>query len=380
MLGHSRQGLLDLEHEPELPWRARDTPTWRLFWGKSVPVKDPFLVELLVSRPVQRLRRIGFLGAIDYLIHGNGQAPHQRRHNRFDHSVNVALLALRYSMLRGLGQDETRLLAAAALLHDVGHGPLSHTLEPIFRKHFQIDHHRSSLAIVQGRSPLGDELPRIFRRHRVSLEGTIALLTGEDKGPHAFLFDSPVNFDTIEAIARCCFFAKTPRPVAPTDFIDAIATRDTFPVDLADRFWTTKEVIYRTVIFSRRGLMADVLSQHFVKRSLQSFRMEDFFLDDVELRRKHPTLFKLLEHVRRHPSASGVESIPLDYDAVIDAGVRHFTVDTAQTVHSSEDLPCRYRQRKENRELSLKLLMGAGVQGRHLQGSLSNDGRTEGPD
>ena len=102
---------------------------------------DPFLTELLLSKPLQRLKDIGFLGALDYIKVSNGSDAHRRRHNRFDHSLGVAELALLYSDIRGLPRKETRVLAAAGLLHDIGHGPLSHTLEPIFKASFGANHH-----------------------------------------------------------------------------------------------------------------------------------------------------------------------------------------------------------------------------------------------
>ena len=68
--------------------------------------EDPLLGGLIESRPVQRLRRIGFLGAVDRMQSRN-------RHNRYDHSVGVARLALLYARKRDLSQRDTRLLAVA---------------------------------------------------------------------------------------------------------------------------------------------------------------------------------------------------------------------------------------------------------------------------
>ena len=100
--------------------------------------QDPLLRQLIGSRPVQRLRRIGFLGAVDRIQSRNWYTRH-------DHSVGVARLALLYAKSRSLSQHDTRVLAVAGLLHDVGHGPLSHTLEPIFKDRFGISHHKGRL-------------------------------------------------------------------------------------------------------------------------------------------------------------------------------------------------------------------------------------------
>jgi hypothetical protein len=114
---------------------------------------DPFLSALASCRAMLRMQNVGFLGAIDYLRHGNGPAPHRRRHTRYEHSVGVSTLAIIYGRVRELSQRERRVIAAAGLVHDIGHGPLSHTLEPVFREAFGIDHHTAGYNILKGNSP-----------------------------------------------------------------------------------------------------------------------------------------------------------------------------------------------------------------------------------
>lgn len=331
-------------------------PSWRLFWPDDPPISDEFLRALISSPPIQRLRRIGFLGAIDYLVHGNGQAPHRRRHNRFDHSVNVALLALRYAAQRNLTELDTQILAAAALLHDVGHGPLSHTLEPTFQKLFRINHHQASRAIITGSSPLGSAIPDIFSRYHVNLDQVLELLSGTKQSPHSFLFASPINFDTIEAIARCCLFTRSPQCVSPTEFVDAIATSARFPIELADRFWATKGTIYRTVILSSSGLIADTLAQQYMLQNAEHFRLEDFFLDDLMLRRKHQHLFALFSGIRNRSLAQPA-FLTLNFDEEIEAAVRRFTVNRSAEVRSTDDLLARYKQDKRKRKFDLRMLL-----------------------
>ncbi|HVY82308.1 MAG TPA: HD domain-containing protein [Steroidobacteraceae bacterium] len=341
--------------------RSLNMPRLEPFWAEAPSFPDAFLNELVAAEPVQRLRRVGFLGAVDYLVHGNGHAPHRRRHNRFDHSVNVALLALRYALLRELSSEETRILTSAALLHDVGHGPLSHTLEPVFRSLFGTDHHRAGQAILEGRSPHGNAISQIFAKHGVDLDEVLGLLSGVHTGPHAFLFDSPMNVDTIEAIARCCLFSNTPHHVPPADFIDAIAIHENFPTEIADRFWSCKEVVYRSLIGSRSGLAADMLAQCYMVARAAHFDGSDFHLDDIQLRRKHPELFVLLETLR-NPAGfceEGALAFQLvDLDCEVEAYTRRFTVNTGARVHSPKDLTVRYAQEKTRYRISLRSLLG----------------------
>jgi uncharacterized protein len=100
-------------------------------------IKDPVhgyveveesLLPLLDSPPVQRLRHIRQLG-FSYLVYPGAN------HTRFEHALGTMHLARLMCTHLGLGQGEADLATAAALLHDVGHGPFSHTTEPLMREY-----------------------------------------------------------------------------------------------------------------------------------------------------------------------------------------------------------------------------------------------------
>ena len=85
----------------------------------------------IVEHPhFQRLRGRRQLG-INYLVFPGAV------HTRFEHTVGVLALTQRLCRIQRLPADESRLLQAFALLHDIGHGPFSHQIEPVL----QGDHH-----------------------------------------------------------------------------------------------------------------------------------------------------------------------------------------------------------------------------------------------
>ena len=92
-----------------------------------VSVPKGLLLALVETPEVQRLRRIRQLG-LGYLVFPGAV------HTRFEHGLGaMALLQSALDALREKGTlvatDEVEGALAAALLHDVGHGPFSHTLE-----------------------------------------------------------------------------------------------------------------------------------------------------------------------------------------------------------------------------------------------------------
>ena len=91
--------------------------------------EELMIMELIDTQAFQRLRRIRQLGAASLLFHG-------AESSRFTHSIGVFCIA-RKICERLVETDPSFnsnkfVLYGAALLHDLGHGPLSHTSEAIF--------------------------------------------------------------------------------------------------------------------------------------------------------------------------------------------------------------------------------------------------------
>ena len=137
---------------------------------------DPLEAALIKSRPVQRLRFIHQLGFAFLVFPG-------AEHSRFSHVLGAMHLAGRvYDTLcgksggllpSGSGSRERRLVRAAALLHDIGHAPFSHSAEELFEG--GIDHEEMTRRLLA--TP---EIEELFARHGDGLEpgDVVRLLAG----------------------------------------------------------------------------------------------------------------------------------------------------------------------------------------------------------
>ena len=93
----------------------------------NIAVKDETIFRLIQSPEFQRLRRIRQLGT-SFISYPGAE------HTRFAHSLGVYHLmnrVLRHLVEHGVTIDEGEraMACAAALLHDIGHGPFSHLFE-----------------------------------------------------------------------------------------------------------------------------------------------------------------------------------------------------------------------------------------------------------
>jgi HD superfamily phosphohydrolase len=89
---------------------------------------DELARAIIDTMELQRLRRIRQLG-FSYLVYPGAN------HTRFEHSLGTYhLMCLLLDRLEVPAAEEQELLAAA-LIHDVGHGPYSHVTEPLLKKY-----------------------------------------------------------------------------------------------------------------------------------------------------------------------------------------------------------------------------------------------------
>ncbi len=129
-------------------WMVRDS-----IYG-NINVQESVIIALINSKEFQRLRRILQLGGGQFVFPS-------AVHNRFSHSLGVYYLIdkiFKNSSFHNVSNEEKTLTKIAGLLHDLGHGPFSHSFEKVST----INHEQWTIAIIQNEQSQINQVLKAF--------------------------------------------------------------------------------------------------------------------------------------------------------------------------------------------------------------------------
>lgn len=226
-----------------------------------IKVPGTLAFDIIEHPYFQRLRRIRQLGLTDYVYPG---ALHTRFHHALGamHLMCIALAALREKGIE-ISQEEWDACVAAMLLHDIGHGPFSHTLEHEVLRH--INHEQISLLLMQEMDKdLGGRL------------GTaIAIFTNQY---HRRFFNqliaSQLDIDRIDYLRRDSFFTGvTEGSVGSSRILKMLNVADDYLVIeekgiySVEAFLSARRLMYWQVYFHKTAISAELLLVQIVRRA-----------------------------------------------------------------------------------------------------------------
>jgi len=171
-----------------------------------VQIEKGIILDLIEHPFFQRLRRISQLG-LSYLVYPGAY------HTRFHHAIGcVFLMNKAIDQIRKKGHKitgkEAEAVCIAILLHDIGHGPFSHTLEKSIVNH--INHETLSLLFMQ-------ELNKQFKGKL-----TLAIQIFKDEYKKRFLHQlvsSQLDMDRLDYLKRDSFYSGVQEGVIGTERI-----------------------------------------------------------------------------------------------------------------------------------------------------------------
>jgi len=219
------------------------------------------IILRLIDHPyVQRLRRIRQLG-LGYLVFPAAE------HSRFSHAIGTLELGQR--VLNNLREKDTTIsdpeyeaTLIALLLHDTGHGPLSHTLEHTLIRDFS--HEKMSLKIMK-------ELNKEFNG---ALDLSIQIFTNQY--PKKFLhqlISSQLDIDRLDYLKRDSFFTGVTEGSVGINRI--LKTMRVFKGNIVieqkgiyaiENYILSRRLMYMQVYLHKTVLSADALLKQIIRR------------------------------------------------------------------------------------------------------------------
>lgn len=211
--------------------------------------KDEFLTELINTPEFQRLHRVRQLGVASLTFPGAD-------HSRFCHSLGVMHLASRIldvlrsryhdSSVANLVDKHRQTILAAALLHDLGHGPFSHLIERAFNSSKDHEVRTKDMIIASEGS-----VRMVLKRHGIEPDEVRQVI--DHKFPFLFLQDivsSQLDADRMDYLIRDSHFAGVDYGVFDLEWILNCFCVGSYASD------NTDPESWRLCLDNKRGLQA----------------------------------------------------------------------------------------------------------------------------
>jgi len=226
-------------------------------------IKIPYdiLFDLIEHPLFQRLRRIRQLGLTHFVYPG-------ANHTRFQHAVGAMyLMGLAIDVIRSKGhaitEEEATAVTIAILLHDIGHGPFSHSLEHSLIR--SISHEEISLMLME-------QLNHEFSG-RLSMAIDIFRNNYHKKFLHQ-LVSSQLDMDRLDYLKRDSFFTGVIEGVIGSDRIIKMLNvlNDQLVVEekgiySIEKFLIARRLMYWQVYLHRTVIASEQLLVMMLKRA-----------------------------------------------------------------------------------------------------------------
>ena len=223
-------------------------------------IEDEIIFDVLSHPWFQRLRRIKQLGFTCLVYPG-------AMHTRFSHALgalNLMIRALDVLKVKGVVMTDEEMLGAklAILMHDIGHGPFSHTSERMIA---DLPHEAcSKLFMERLNEQFGGRL-------------TTAIHIFEDTYPRHFLHQlvsSQLDMDRLDYLGRDSFFTGVSEGIVGTDRIinmlnvkDDRLVVDEKGIYSVEKFIISRRLMYWQVYMHKTVVSADTLLLNILTRA-----------------------------------------------------------------------------------------------------------------
>lgn len=270
----------------------------------NIPSKP--IYDIIEHQHFQRLRRIKQLGLTDYVYPG-------AVHTRFQHTLGaVHLLTSAINVLKSkdieITVDEEKAATLAILLHDIGHGPFSHSLEYIIVKKY--GHEELSLLFMES----------LNKEFKGELDLAIKIFKNQyhKKFLHQ-LISSQLDVDRLDYLRRDSFYTGVSEGIVGSDRIIKMlnVVNDQLVVEAKGIHSIEKFLISRWLMYWQVYLHKTVVSTE--QLLINIFKRVNYLIDE----KKDVYLTKELKFFMDNPNSdtSDISIILNNFSAIDDSDI-----------------------------------------------------------
>ncbi len=226
-----------------------------------ITIPNSLIFDLIEHKYFQRLRRITQMG-LSYLVYPGAH------HTRFHHalgSMHLMQNAVRILRFKGItiSEDEENALLIAILLHDIGHGPFSHSMEHSIVKN--VSHEEISLLFMQ----------KLNTEFNSNLTLAIKLFKGEyHRKFMCQLISSQMDMDRADYLKRDSFYTgvsegniNSAHLLTMLNVVNEELVVEEKGIYSVERFLTARRLMYWQVYLHKTSLVAEQLMIRTLQRA-----------------------------------------------------------------------------------------------------------------
>ena len=256
---------------------------------------DGLALDLLDSPAVQRLRHIKQLGTVS-LVYPSAN------HTRFEHSIGVYHLACKVTNHLSIPTEESNHIRAAAMLHDIGHSPYSHNIEPLLNHRIGFEH--DDILELLTSTPLSV----LLEKHNLDANLIADLIIG--KGKHGQIISSSIDVDRMDYLVRDAH--HTGVPYGSIDHGRLVRELSLSNGELVLSVSNGNVQAAESLLLARTLMGPTVYNHHVARISKSLLRRATEFLLDSKIIKEHD-LRSMDDHdlhaaLRSHPKTSPLET------------------------------------------------------------------------
>ncbi|MCG2737711.1 MAG: HD domain-containing protein [Candidatus Methanoperedenaceae archaeon] len=240
---------------------------------------DELALSLIDTPAIQRLRRIRQLGFSNLVYPG-------ANHTRFEHSLGVYHLTR--MLIDQVEERRQKELLAAALLHDVGHGPFSHATEHLIQRYTKKKHDDVETILKKG------SVSDVLRDNSISISAVAKHIRGETSIGQ--IINSEIDVDKMDYLVRDAHYTGVAfglvdyiRLIHEISFKENKLVLNSGGLQAAESLLVSRFLMHPTVYFHHVSRIAESMCSHAAQYLIENEGLTPASLqrmDDAELMMK----------------------------------------------------------------------------------------------